>query len=142
MERSVIHSAFSPFQISRAAERVRRCRRNGGRWLRCSTQQVTASPSSEDNRGPSAPNSRAWAPTPGGLPRPAGPQNISRCKWPNRETRRESRSQSGAADSGFPPPFVPPPKRKSHRPSVSPSHPAPALGRRLRSFHPQGVEVE
>lgn len=76
-------------------------RRKGGRAAPTADPGVSAPP-------PSAPNSGDWPRTPDGSARPAGPQNISRCKWANREARRDDTSQSGAADSGFPPPFVPP----------------------------------
>lgn len=61
---------------------------------------------------------------PGRSLRPAAPHNISRCKWPNPETRRENASQSEAADSRFPPPFAPPLIGKATAPlSPLPNHP-------------------
>ncbi|XP_024621539.1 uncharacterized protein LOC112413728 [Neophocaena asiaeorientalis asiaeorientalis] len=105
---------------TRAAEQFGAASGTEERWLRFSTQQVAAARGPGPNRRSSPPDSGASPQTPGGSLRPAAPHNISRCKWPNRKTRRENYSQSGAADSGVPPPFA--------RPWGSPSHPAPLRG--------------
>lgn len=105
---SAVHSILCPFYIFRAAEQFGAASGTEERWLRFSTQQVAAAKGPGPNRRPSPPDSGASPQTPGGSLRPAAPHNISRCKWPNRKTRRENSSQSGAADSGVPPPFARP----------------------------------
>lgn len=75
--------------------------------------------------------------TPGRSLRPAAPHNISRCKWPNPEARRENTSQSGAADSRFPPPFAPPLIGKATAPlSPLPNHPHLSPPTRGEVAHP------
>lgn len=93
------------------------------RCLSCSTLRSTAAPP-HPIPGPGR-RPRAARPA---APRPAAPPNISRCKQPNGETRRDNTSQSGAADSGFPPPFAPPPVGNATAPLSALPTPPPIPG--------------